>query len=684
VTFVLYGGPVIASGEPTFAGYVKLDDTATSLALTDRALAHGRDLTGLPPSSYRAALDVNLAHGYPLGSLLPLGVGARLVRTDPAWVWQPWIAFAAAVLAAGLFDLSRDLLGSRWTRAAVAFVGADSALLYGFALWGGAKEVLTAALLVLAAATLPDPSGTARGLLVPAVVMTALLSVTSLGGLVWVAPLGLAALTSSRRPRREAGLLALATAVLALPVLVAAWSFLRPANVDVFRSGAELGNLARPLRVWQVLGVWPTGDFRFDPQQRGATWALLALAAAALAVGVTTAVRRPTRRLLVLLGATLVATVVVVAAGSPWLGAKALAVASPVALFTAAYGCALLLGSRRWTTVGALLGSVLAAGVLASSVLAYRAAWLAPYGQLAELQRIGERFAGQGPALMTEYQPYGVRHFLRRLDPEGASELRYRQVRLRSGGRLSKGEYADVDAFRLADLLVYRTLVLRRSPVASQPPSVYRLASRGHWYDVWTREDSRRVLAHLPLGSPLDPLGRPRCAQVRRLAAKASGAGGTLTVPRTPAPLVVPLAGALPAGWRRVSENGRVVPRRAGSLTVEVGVPAPGTYTLWTTGSVRGSLRALIDGRPVGVVGDQINEPAMWNRVGEIRLAAGRHEIALQLTRSGLRPGVTDEGFELGPPALTRRADTRLRIVDPSQAEALCVRRLDWIEAVGR
>ena len=86
-------------------------------------------MSGLPPSSYRAALDVNLAHGYPLGSLTPLGVGARLVRTDPAWLWQPWIAFAAALLAAGLFDLSRDLLDSHWTRAGVAFIGANAALL---------------------------------------------------------------------------------------------------------------------------------------------------------------------------------------------------------------------------------------------------------------------------------------------------------------------------------------------------------------------------------------------------------------------------------------------------------------------------------------------------------------------------------------------------------------------------
>ena len=99
--------------------------------------------------------------------------------------------------------------------------------------------------------------------------------------------------------------------------------------------------------------------------------------------------------------------------------------------------------------------------------------------QLAELETIGHRFAGDGPTLMTEYQPYGVRHFLRNLDAEGASELRVRPVTLRNGGVLGKAQYADLDAFDLSAVLVYRTLVLRTSPVASRPPSVVRAGVDG-------------------------------------------------------------------------------------------------------------------------------------------------------------------------------------------------------------
>ena len=72
----------------------------------------------------------------------------------------------------------------------------------------------------------------------------------------------------------------------------------------------------------------------------------------------------------------------------------------------------------------------------------------------------------------------------------------------------------------------------------------------------------------------------------------------------------------------------------------------------------------------------------MWSRAGEVRLAAGAHTLTIRLTRDGIRPGVADEGLELGPLAFTERADAGLRTVDPAQGESLCGLRLDWIEAV--
>ncbi|HEX6785554.1 MAG TPA: hypothetical protein VF076_00035, partial [Acidimicrobiales bacterium] len=135
---------------------------------------------------------------------------------------------------------------------------------------------------------------------------------------------------------------------------------------------------------------------------------------------------------------------------------------------------------------GALVLAALVGGVAWSDGLASSEAHLAPYGQLAELESIGKTYAGDGPALMTEYQPYGVRHFLRRLDPEGASELRRRLVPLADGRVLGKGETAPIDAFAPDTVRVYRSLVLLRA-TGGLPPTPFRLVRRGTYYDVWQR-----------------------------------------------------------------------------------------------------------------------------------------------------------------------------------------------------
>ncbi len=65
--------PFVAAGRTALAGYVKLDDTATYMAMLDRAATHAYDATGLAPSTYETFLQTAYVFGYPLGSLLPLG-----------------------------------------------------------------------------------------------------------------------------------------------------------------------------------------------------------------------------------------------------------------------------------------------------------------------------------------------------------------------------------------------------------------------------------------------------------------------------------------------------------------------------------------------------------------------------------------------------------------------------------
>jgi len=682
-TFLLYGAPVLLSGDPTFAGYVKLDDTATFLAFADHVLDNGRDLSALGPSSYEATLAVYFASGYPLGAILPLGVGARLVGTDPAWVWQPMISFAAALLAMTLYALATQLVPSRSLRALVALVGAESALLYGYALWGGTKEVAAATLLALTAATLTHAvRGGPREVLVPATVFAAFIGVLSVGGVAWLVVPGVALLIApgTRRLGRAVAFCGF-TAVLTLPALAEAGAFLSDDNVSTLRSTEELGNLVRPLRLRQLLGVWPTGDFRIDPEHNGLTAGLVVVAFTGLALGVAFAWRRRSWPVLILASTAAVGVTVFFVAGSPWLAGKALAIASPVALFLAACGYATLLTGRR-TRVALVLGGLLVAGVVWSNVLAYQGVWLAPYDQLKELEQIGNRFAGRGPALMTEYQPYGVRHFLRRLDAEGASDLRRRPVRLARGAVLPKGEYADLDEFDLSELSTsYRLLVLRRSPVASRPPAAYELVLRGRWYDVWQRTDDANPPLHLPLGGALDRLGTVDCLALERAAARV-GSGGALVTPTPTVGVVGGIDGPLPRGWAQAGAgSGIVLPSSSGKVSISISVPAEGVYGVWVGGSFRGRLSVSLDGRSVGSSSPHVDRAGMWARVGDVPLAEGAHSVTVLLERDLLHPGSSNGVFYLGPVALAQEPDGALQRHDPSSPQSLCGTRLDWVEA---
>ena len=58
--YAVYAAPVVLSGNPTFAGYIKLDDTATWLAMTDRVMEHGREPRRPRALHLPATLDINL------------------------------------------------------------------------------------------------------------------------------------------------------------------------------------------------------------------------------------------------------------------------------------------------------------------------------------------------------------------------------------------------------------------------------------------------------------------------------------------------------------------------------------------------------------------------------------------------------------------------------------------------
>jgi hypothetical protein len=697
--FAVYAAPTVLSGQATFDGYISLDDTSTWLAITDQVMQHGRSLAGLQPSTYEAALNSYIAQsGYPAGSFLPLGVGGKLVGQDIAWLFQPTIAFAGAMLALCVYALLHDIVASPRLRALAAFIAAQPALLYGYGLWSGIKEITSATLIALFAAQLAVvaqlPRDTRRrhaiAMVLPlSVTIAAELDAVTAGGFAWLAPaLAAAAVIAIRVDLRtfafRAGALVVGSAALAIPALVLAGTFYDSETAgSSLTSEAQIGNLFHPLSYLQVLGIWPAGDFRVDPSGRnlGASYVLMAVLCLAAAFGFWWAWRRRGWGLLLYAGTLAVGCVVLIPQGSPWVAGKALATASPAILLAGMAGAGAIFERGR-RVEAAVLALAIGGGVMWSNVLAYHGVWLAPRPQLAELATIGDRFGGDGPTLMTEYQPYGVRHFLRGMDPEATSELRTRVDPLLDGQPLGKGEYADLDQFQLDGVEAYRSLVLRRSPTESRPPSNYQRVWTGHYYEVWQQVGSASsIVKHLPLGTASQPGGVARCSSVLQMA---QGATELLAVPRAPV-IYVNLAAALhPPTWT-ANGVGAVLPTGGGTVETNIKVPVAATYSLWLAGSFRDDINISVDGSHVASQRYMLNNAGQYTPFGSLFLKAGSHQIILDYSGPNLLPGSGGPQFPFGPLALSRDTDDgSVLSVAPAQARTLCGRNLDWIESISR
>jgi hypothetical protein len=690
--FVVYAAPIVFSGEPTFTGYIKLDDTATWLALTDRINEAGRDLSGLAPSTYEATLHYNLGSGYPIGAFTPLTIGSTLLGRDPAWIFQPYLAAMALLLALCLYQLSAEVVRRPALRAAVAFLAAQPALLFGYYLWGGVKEIATALLLALLAALIPAAvsadrlswrAGIPAALAAAAVVAV----LTAAGAALWLLPmLVLAALAIAfrRGARATLGRLALVAGL----ALVVSLPWLLDAGILPRESGAlsdphELGNLIGPLSLWQAVGIWPVGDFRIHPPDTLATVFLIGVAIFGLLLGLRQIWLRRALGSAAFFAGLAIGAAALVAIGSPWVGGKALATCSPAILLVACLGGAFLWERGMRVEGGVVLG-LIALGVLWSNALGYREEFLAPFGQLAEVERIGDRIEGQGPALITADEPYAARHFLRKADAEGASELRRRQIPLRSGKTLESGETAAIDQFSLPALLEFPTLVLRRSPLESRPPLPYQLREAGKYYEVWQSDGSPAPLELLPLGGLGEPSAVANCAEIEALA-QLPGVARLAASTRPDATVIAMADLSLPPQWELGGEGAYATPHDGGTAEGSFTVPKAGSYGVWIGGSSRGDVKVEIDGEEAGSEGIEVDHAGEYRQVGTVRLRPGGHTITLTYDEaSPLVPGGGGEPFPIGPLVVSpaTAADAKIEFVEPDEAHTLCGRSLDWVEAL--
>jgi hypothetical protein len=116
------------------------------------------------------------------------------------------MAFYGAITELALYALLGGLIRSTALRAFIAFVAANAALIYAYALWGGMKEIAATALIALTAALVPvrrKELRSARAQLPFAVAAAATLGVLSVLGLIWVGLLAIPALVILARNARR-------------------------------------------------------------------------------------------------------------------------------------------------------------------------------------------------------------------------------------------------------------------------------------------------------------------------------------------------------------------------------------------------------------------------------------------------------------------------------------------------
>lgn len=665
--YLVYAAPSLLTGQGSITGYVKLDDSATWLALTDHVFEFGREISDVPAGSYARTLDAWLGGEYPVGAFLPLGVGARVAGADPAAAYQATIAVFAAILALGLYQCARWAVASRGLAAACAFGAVQASLLFGYANWGGVKEICAAALL-------PPLAWLAwRGeVRLLAVVAGAVFGVLGVNGVVWAGPALLIGAWRCRERRRlivAGGVLLVAT----LPAIVTL-NFLWHTTQGAISAGEDIGNLARPLPILQGFGLWPTGDLRAQPDPRWIA-VVLALACAGLAyAAVAAAVKRREWGLPILLGIVLAGVLPAVAIGSPWVDAKALAVLAPFVLLAA-----LTFVAGRPFPFAAAGAVVLGGAILWSTQLVIRDVFVAPRERLAELKRMSERAGITGPLVVLDFEIYANRHFLREYGTDGATDLRERPVAKADGSTFPTLSAAEVDLIAPQELWAFRGIVRRRNPVASRPPSAFARVEAGPNWERWERAPSAPVPARLPLNTGLDPTGAVDCAALANLA---KNARELAYVEREPPVLVDLVTGAVPPPW---TSGGRVVPVVDGSASIPVTLPSAGRWRVYVGGSTLGRLEVRVDGEPVGDKRHELAHDGQWLRFDARDLPAGEHTVELIYSAGPPQAGI-GEPSPLGPLALvpeTTEGDLPVGRIPPRRYRELCDgRRLDWVEAL--
>lgn len=684
--FGLFMAPVVLSGELTFAGYSILGDTSVHLSMIDYVAQHGSHATAMPPSSYAAVVKSILDIGYPLGMHYLIATVHAAVPVDVAWSYQPVISTFIALAALPATRLLRGAgVGYRLSALAAVLV-AGSYLTYSYAMQGGVKEmaiVLLALLAAVIAGETLDASEPVGHAVVFALVTATAFAVYSTGGLPWFGLIALFVLVAARaggRSRFKRLLRTMPSALgvfvlFSLPALVKSVSFFSAGSrLLTSSSGADVGNLLGSIKFWQVFSAWLVGDFRIAPGNAWVSGALIGGIVVLVGFGIMAIARHRLFGPFCLLASTFLVWAILPA--GVYIEAKFLMLMTPAVVLTAVIGLSEIRNlDRPLESFG--LAAMLAAAVLASDAMVYRAIYLAPADRHAELQAIGKRFAGQGPAVYLEFDEYG-KHFLRKLPVNDALEGYTPRPAETIKPRPIYAQSIDSDELTPDFLDSYRLLVLRRSPVASRPGSEFTLAARYVSYDVW-RRTGRPAVAHLPLGGGDRPAESAGCLRIAAFVKRRSAGASTVTAAERPNPLALRVAAMrFPSDW--IVKDEVVYPTTPGDVTGSLDVTAPGRYRFWLRGSFGRGADLIVNGRRLGHTRD-VQSPGGVYTAGEIDLPRGPVHVLIRRPGGSYAPA--DARGEAYDTVFAQPVDgNRMRRVAIANWRELCGLSLDWIETV--
>jgi hypothetical protein len=139
-----------------------------------------------------------------------------------------------------------------------------------------------------------------------------------------------------------------------------------------------------------------------------------------------------------------------------------------------------------------------------------------------------------------------------------------------------------------------------------------------------------------------------------------------------------------PGLWGHDASRHVLVPNTPGTATAHIQVASTQNYKLSIAGVFTRGFDVAVDGKPLGLVANQISDINGYVPVATIHLPTGVHTFTFRYPKAGIGPGAGDNQFtELDEVALLPETPApQMLTVPASQATTLCGKALDWIELV--